>query len=142
MSHVTTIDCEENYDVKSLKQMCRDMDWEFLEGKTTYKWWGSHVGDYPVPEGFRVEDMGKCQHAIKIPGASYEIGFTTDRNGKLRLLWDFYSTGGLQRKLGEKAGKLKQAYRIAKVKTTARSKGFQFWTKPEKNGWKKIYIKI
>ena len=142
MSHVTTIDCEENYDIKSLKQMCRDMNWEWMEGQTNYKWWGHHVGDYPVPEGFDVSDMGKCQHAIRIPGASYELGVTKDRTGKLRLLWDFYSTGGLQPKLGAKAGVLKQAYRIAKVKTTARAKGYQFWTKSGKNGVKKIYVKV
>ena len=59
VSHVTTIDASEKYDIPSLKQMCKNEGWEFLENKTTFAWFGRHVGDYPIPKGFTVNDMGK-----------------------------------------------------------------------------------
>lgn len=34
----------------------------------------SHVGDYPLPLGFTVKDMGKCHHAVGFPGIAYEVG--------------------------------------------------------------------
>lgn len=141
MSHVTTIETEEeSYDIDALKQMCLDEGWEWREGQTTYKWYGTHVGDYPIPAGFTKADMGRCNHAIRIPGASYEIG-VVNKGGKVKLLWDFWGSGGLPQKLGQKAEKLKQAYTVAKVKVTAKKHGRKYWTKESsKPGWKRVFI--
>lgn len=142
MSHVTTIHCEDEYDIASLKQMCHDMGWTFCENQRTYKWFGRHVGDYPVPEGFTLEDMGKCDHAIRIPGAAYEIG-VVKKGDKWKLVWDFWGSGGLPQKLGKNAEVLKQAYRTAKVKTTARKHRKRYWSKPAKKaGWNRLFVEV
>ena len=142
MSHVTTIEIEEqSYDIDALKLMCDDEGWEWRDGQRTYAWFGKHVGDYPIPEGFTVNDMGKCDHAIHIPGCNYEIGVVMRPDGQVKLIWDFWSSGGLVKALGTKAEKLKQAYRAARLKTIAKKHGRRCWEKPiDKIGWKRIII--
>ena len=71
----------------------------------TYRWYGQWVGDYihNIPQGFTQDDLGKCTHAIRVPGATYEIGVVR-RGSKYLLLWDFYGAGGLQQYLGTNGG--------------------------------------
>jgi len=76
----------------------------------------------PLPEGITTSDLGKCNHAIRVPGAQYEIGVVR-RDQKYILLWDFWHQGGLEQKLGKNAGRLKQAYTIERVRKEARLKG-------------------
>ncbi len=143
MSHVTTIDSDEEYDLVSVKQMCRNEDWNFMKNVTNYKWYGVHVGDYPLPEGFTVEEMGKCNHAIHVPGATYEIGVVM-KNGKWKLIYDFYGAGNLNKKLGKNAGLLKQAYNIAKTQVTCDQEN-RTWTKQKvtmRDGWKKMVVSM
>jgi hypothetical protein len=126
MSHVATIECQ----IKSLivlKKACSMLGLEFMEDKKTYKWYGRHVGDYPLPEGMKKEDMGKCLHAIKVPGANYEVGVIKDpADPKVyKLIWDFYDKS-LIRQLGENAWKLTQRYTMEQSKLTARLKGKTF----------------
>src|SRR5271157_1141636 len=102
MSHVTTIDLQIK-DLEALKAACARLGYEFKVGETTYKWWGHWIGDYPLPQGFKVEDLGKCTHAIRVPGADYEIGVVV-REGKIDLLWDFWRAGGLKEKIGANGG--------------------------------------
>lgn len=123
MSHVAKIELEIN-DLDTLKAVCERLCIEFVPDQKHYRWYGEHVGDYALPEGFTVDDLGRCDHAIRVPGASYEVGVVR-RGGKYVLLWDFYSTGGLERKLGKGAGQLKQAYAVERVRREARLKGYQ-----------------
>ena len=123
MSHVNAIDLEIK-DLGALKAACERLGYEWKEGQTTYRWFGRWVGDYPMPEGFKVEDLGKCNHAISVPGASYEIGVVT-RNGKTTLLWDFWQSGGLEKVVGKGGGKLKQAYSVEVTKRTAHKAGYK-----------------
>ncbi|MEW6545048.1 MAG: DUF1257 domain-containing protein [Nitrospirota bacterium] len=114
MSHVAIIDIEIK-DLEALKMACRDLGLEFVADQRTYRWYGRSVGDYPPPEGFTVQDLGKCEHAIRVPGnaQAYEIGVAKRRDGRpgWTLLWDFWNGGyGLQEKVGEKAVRLTQAY--------------------------------
>lgn len=140
MSHVDTIQFQEEWDIETLKAMCKAEGWTFLQGQRTYRWWGRHVGDYPIPEGFTVADMGKCDHAIRIPGATYEIG-VVEKNGKVHLLWDFYHTGGLATVLGPKAGKLKQAYTLAKARRECRRRRLRF-KETRKNNFREFVIEM
>ena len=142
MSHVTTIEMKESYDIQSLKRMCLDKGWEWKEGQRTHRWYGQHVGDYPMPAGFTKEDMGRCDHAIRVPGASYEIG-VVNKNGEWKLLWDFYSSGGLQRVLGKNAGVLKQAYGMAKTKVTAAKYRKRCYQRPaQQAGWTRLVVEV
>jgi hypothetical protein len=122
MSHIAKIEIE-ILDLMALKKACERLGLEFVEGQASYKWFGQSIGDYPLPEGFTVADLGKCDHAIKVPGASYEIG-VAKRNGKYTLLWDSWRSGGLERILGTGAGKLKQAYSVTKAVCEAKRRGY------------------
>ena len=131
MSHVAKIELEIQ-DLETLKLACQRLNLEFVENQLTYRWYGRYVGDAPLPEGFTVEDLGKCQHAIRVPNASYEIG-VVQRQGKYQLLWDNWQSGGLERVLGSGAGRLKQAYAIERVAKEARLKGYRLCEKQMNN---------
>lgn len=123
ISHVAKISLEIQ-SLDALKAACKRLGLEWKENQKTYAWYGRHVGDYPIPEGFTTQDMGKCDHAIRVPGASYEVG-VVKKQGKYALLWDFYHAGGLQRVLGKDGGKLKQAYAVSQTILTAKKNGYQ-----------------
>lgn len=121
MSHLARIELEIN-DLETLKTACERLGLEFKEGQKTYKWYGTWIGDTPLPEGMPLDQLGKCDHAISVPGAQYEIGIVK-RDGKYILLWDFWYRGGLEEKIGKNGGRIKQAYTIERVRKEARSKG-------------------
>jgi hypothetical protein len=121
MSHISKIQLEIT-DPEVLKLACERLGLQFIENQQTYKWYGSWVGDSPLPEGISIQDLGKCDHAIRVPGAQYEIGIVK-RDRKYILLWDFWHQGGLEQKLGKNAGRLKQAYAVERVRKEARLKG-------------------
>jgi len=121
MSHIAKIELEIN-DPETLKLACERLGLQFMENQTTYSWYGTSIGDTPLPEGITASDLGKCDHAIRVPGAQYEIGIVK-RDRKYILLWDSWHQGGLEQKLGKNAGRLKQAYGIEKVRKEARLKG-------------------
>ncbi len=73
-----------------------------------------------MPEGMRVEDLGKCDHAIRVPGATYEVGVVKTTTG-YELRYDHWNAGGLLMPLGgPKAERLVQAYATETVKRSAR----------------------
>ena len=121
MSHIAKIELEIT-DIETLKLACERLGLQFKENQQTYKWYGSWIGDTALPEGITVADLGKCNHAIRVPGAQYEIGIVK-RDQKYVLLWDYWDRGGLLEKLGKNAGRLKQAYAIERVRKEARLKG-------------------
>jgi hypothetical protein len=124
MSHVATVNLEIR-DLDALAQAGKRLGMEFHRGQTTYKWWGHSVGDYPIPEGFTAEDLGKCEHALKSPDAAYEIGVVRRRDGKpgWQLIWDFID-GRLVQVVGKDCCKLKQAYGAAVARKHAMANGF------------------
>lgn len=140
MSHLATIDLEIK-DLAALAAACKEIGLEFVSDQKTYNWWGKRVGSTPyvLPTGFTEADLGKCDHAIKIPGAkstgqydtsAYEIGVVRRRDGKagFTLLWDFYKVGGLKSLIdfvGPNADKLKQSYAGQVAVRTAQSQGFR-----------------
>lgn len=129
MSHVATIAVQIK-DLASLKKACERVGLEFREGQKTYKWWGRHVGDYPLPAGFTKADLGKSTHALAVKGKkdAYEIGVVESRTtpGTYELLWDFYAGGkGLEAAVGKDAKKLMQAYSTEVARKAARRAGFR-----------------
>lgn len=137
MSHVTTIELEIQ-DLDVLKDACKMLGLELVLNQQTFKWYGTHVGDYPLPAGFSKQDMGKCDHAIRIPGNthSYEIGVARSRTGSgYVLLWDFWAGGhGMQEKVGKDGGLMKQAYAISRAKREALKMGYKVQMKKKLNG--------
>ena len=124
MSHNEIIDLEIT-DLKTLANTCKRMGGELKLNQKTYKWFGRNVGDYPLPEGIEVKDLGKCEHAIKFPGINYEVGVIKSRNqaGAYELLWDFWD-GQLKEKMGgSKAVDFIQHYTMEKGTQAAYAKG-------------------
>jgi hypothetical protein len=124
MSHNAYIKAE-IHSLDSLKDACKALGFEFMENKTNYAWYGRFMGDYPLPDGMTVDDLGKCLHAIKVPGASYEVGVIRDPMNKdaYRLIWDFWQSGNLESKLGIDAWKLVAEYEKAHIKRVAKLNG-------------------
>jgi len=132
MSHISKIELVIQA-LGDLKEACRQLGFEFVENQKSFKWYGRWVGDTPIPEGIEIEDIGKCDHAIRVPGCTYEVGIIK-RGEHYILLWDYYSVGGLEPKIGPNAGILKQAYTVARVKKKARIKGYRIREKQMEQG--------
>ena len=104
------------------------MGWQFVEGQKTFEWYGQFVGDYNdanlQASGIDQEDYGKCDHAIRVPGASYEIGLVNRPDGTIMPLWDFWQSGGLSNITPDNGmGGFLQAYGVEKAKLAARKNG-------------------
>ena len=138
MSHVATIDLHIK-DLAALKAACRTLGLEFVEGQTTFRWYGRHVGDYPLPEGFTTADMGLCDHAIRLPGNThaYEVGVVKRRDGKpgFTLMYDFWAGGyGLEAAIGKQASRLRQQYAAQVAMKQARKQGFRVTQSVQQDG--------
>ena len=128
MSHVASIDLDVK-DLDALAFACKRLGLEFRQGQKSYRWYGEIVGDFPLPAGFVAEDLGKCEHAISVPGNAdaYEVGVVRRRDGRpgYALMWDFYGGGfGLQEFVGRNCSKLKQSYAAEVTIRQARKMGF------------------
>ena len=129
MSHVATVDVNIT-DLDALQAACNRLGLELRRGQQTYKWFGHSVGDYPIPQGFTAEDLGKCEHAIVVPGHedAYDIGVIKRRDGRpgFCLQWDFFAGGyGMQDRVGENCNKLAQSYAVCAASKAAQRNGFQ-----------------
>lgn len=117
-------------DLDCLEKAVQQLGLELVRGQTHYKWFGRSVGDYPMPVGFKASDLGKCEHAIRIPGNSnaYEIGVVKRKDGRpgYQLLWDFWQGGyGMQEKVGTNGDKLKQHYTAQYSMKSWQKKGYR-----------------
>lgn len=149
MSHVATVELEVK-DLGALKEACAKLGLEFAEGVTQYRWFGTHVGDYPLPAGFTAEDLGSCEHVLRIPNAGdmhpddmpYEVGIAKRRDGRpgYLLLWDFWNGGnGLEQYVGADCRKLKVQYALAVAKRVAIAKGFRINEQQREDG--SVYLR-
>lgn len=132
MSHISRIELEIR-DLQSLKDACKKLGFQFMDGQKRYLWYGKWVGNQPLPDGISEEDLGKCSHAVRVPEAVYEIGVVKKDNSYL-LLWDSWIGGGLTKAIGKDAGILKQAYAVESVKKEVRKKGYRLTEKRIKKG--------
>jgi hypothetical protein len=132
MSHLAKIELEIK-DLSALRTAVQNLGYEFREGQQTYAWYGRFVGDAPLPDGVSKEELGKCIHAIRVPGCSYEIG-VVQKGPHYILLWDYWHAGGLSKVIGNNAGILKQAYTLERIKKESRLKGYQIHEARTQNG--------
>jgi hypothetical protein len=104
-------------DLHALSRACARLGLEFIRDQHQYRWYGNRGQNEAVPEGFTREELGTCEHVIRVPNnaQAYEIGVVTRRDGLpgYMLLWDSYNGGfGLTNYVGEGAQKLLQAYSL------------------------------
>jgi len=123
MSHISKIELEVK-DLGNLSQACRRLGLELIKGQTSFKWYGRESA---------------CSHAIKVPGADYEIG-VNHRNGRYELTCDFYDPN-LEKAIGKQGGLLKQAYAVEKTKTEARKKGYSVLERQTQTGIR-LHVRI
>ena len=106
MSHISKIELEVK-DLAVLGQACTRLGLSLIKGQNTFKWYGQEA---------------PCDHCIRVPGASYEIGVVI-KGGSYELNCDFYDKN-LEKVIGQKGGLLKQAYAAEKTRIEARKKGY------------------
>lgn len=118
MSHVVPIKLEIK-DLKALETACKKLGFEFIKNQKTYAWYGKFMGDFALAEGMDVNDLGKCEHAIGVPGASYEVGVKKDGKN-FKLEYDFYGSNNLENKIGRDGLPIKIAYTIEATKNVVK----------------------
>jgi hypothetical protein len=140
MSHVATVSVVIT-DLNALKLAVAELGGQFVEGQKTYQWYGESVGDYPLPKGMTEEDLGKCDHVIRVPGVHYEIGVVKLKDGTgYTLAYDFYGSGGtddgqkLLQKFGDGCKKLTQMYSVHKASLLAKKQGYNVQRTTKANG--------
>lgn len=119
MSHVAVQETkpgEPQYaDMQALQMACQMLGLE-IEHTNKYHWYDRHMGDYPLPKGVKVSDLGhNAKFIIKLNAESakkfghgghkpYEIGMMEDPNnpGCFTPIYDFYMGGyGLEGAVGK-----------------------------------------
>lgn len=95
-------------------QLAAEMCGGRIVKRNTYHWYQRHVGDYPVPKGMKVSDLGRnAVYVFEIPpenyaklgitGKPYDLGLVEDPNnpGCYVPVYDFYCGGmGLDKAIG------------------------------------------
>lgn len=125
MSHIHDITTDGvQFQLPILKSMIERRGWEFKENQKTYLWYGRIVGDHSLPEGITEEELGKCDHAIKIPDTPYEIGLLGNEESGYRAMADFWLRGGLGAQFGEQGEGFRELYDMEKDILYAESQGW------------------
>lgn len=128
-------------DLDCLADAVKSMGALLVRNVKKYNWFGEHVGDYPMPAGVTKDQLGKCDHVIRLPGVNYEIGVVKQADGTYRMLFDFYGSGGtshdgnkLKEHFGDGLSILQNTYNEATIVKTAKSHGFTVTKKVLPNG--------
>ena len=123
MSHISKIELEVR-DLGVLCNACARLGLELLKGKKTFKWYGKD---------------SQCDHAIRVPGADYEIG-VVKTGGIYELNCDYYDPN-IEKAIGKQGGLLKQAYAVEKTKVEARKKGYSVVERQSQTGIR-LHVRI
>lgn len=116
-------------DLDTAEKVAQTIGMELVRNVKNYKWFGRWVGDYPLPEGFKKEDLGKCEHVLRVKNASnytYEIGLCKNPDGEgFVMMYDFWAGGhGLEAVAGPGCRNFKSAYSEAITSKFLRKKGY------------------
>ena len=123
MSHISKIELQVK-DLGVLKMACERLGMTFCSGQREFKWYGKPA---------------QCDHAIRVPNASYDVG-VVKINGHFELRCDYFDQG-LVKAVGPSGGLLKQAYAVEKTRSEARRKGYSVIEKQTKTGVR-LHVRI
>lgn len=151
MSHITTMAVKVT-DIEAARLAAQEFG-AVLERKSTYNWYSRSVGDYPLPAGMTVDQLGKCDYVIRIPGVRYEVGLVKQGDGYI-FAWDFYGYDGNSEHDGHKllrafgtegqpergVHKLAQAYSVHAVTRAAKKQGYMVARKQGQNGATRLVV--
>jgi hypothetical protein len=130
MSHITKGTTEIS-SIESLKSACEELGFKFMQDQKKYEWYGRYVGDTKLPDDVDMSKLGQCEHAIRVPGAGYEIGVVKLPNGKYTLLYDYWGQGA---KLEQAVPQLVQMYGVHFNTALAKQAGKQVFRQTFPNG--------
>ena len=116
MSHLAKIELEVK-DLDDLSLSCRHLGLTLVQGKKTFRWFNGESA---------------CDHAIEVPGATYEIGLVLN-DGKFELQTDFFDKG-IESAIGKNGGLLKQRYAVERTRSQAKEQGCRVIERKTKNG--------
>ena len=116
MSHISKIELEVK-DLGVLSQACTRLGLSLIKAQKTFRWYGQEA---------------PCDHCIRVPGASYEIGVIS-KDGSYELSCDYYDKN-LETVIGQRGGLLKQAYAAEKTRLEARKKGYSVMERQTETG--------
>jgi hypothetical protein len=121
-------------DIECLKRaVAKFPQLKFLEDHTTYAWNGEFYDDWGEQNehltararGIDPSQYGQCDHAIRLPGCTYEIGVTKRKDGQgWSLVWDVWLGRPLSKVIGEDAEKLMTAYNLEYCQQFSQTEGF------------------
>jgi hypothetical protein len=147
MSHVVSIQTQV-HDLNAVKAACQELGLTFKENQKTIRWYGKWVDDYSRDDaayklGIPTDKYGTSDHAIEVPGSSYDVGLLKDeKTGGYRLYFDFYANNGkvIQEAIGQNGQKFIQYYAAHKIAMESKLKGYFIQHKNESNGHIKLTI--
>lgn len=129
MSHVVA-GKQEVKDLDCFEQACKNLGLTFVRNQKTFEWFGQWMNDYAAKDaaynlGIDPNQYGKCEHAVKVPGSSYEIGLIRNNEGRLLPVFDFWGSNGraIQDRVGQTANLLMQEYALVTGERVAKSRG-------------------
>lgn len=139
MSHVADVQIKV-LDLDALEAAVTEAGAVFVRGKRTFEWFGQFLNDWSSKRAAvnRIDPatFGKCEHVIRVPGVSYEIGVVKAADGEgYDLLYDSWGNGqGLEKKFGVGLPVLKQRYSAEVTKRELARKGYRVTTEPQADG--------
>lgn len=149
MSHVSCVNVVIK-DLDALRKVATDLGLDFVEGQTTYKWFGKWVRDYHQDDaaykhGIDPKNYGKCDHVIRIAGddTAYEVGVVKHPDGSYRVIWDFFGPGQrLCPFIGTKGERLLQGYAKEVAVQALAKKGYKEVSAEWCNKTNKLKVKM
>jgi hypothetical protein len=153
MSHVVTSEIKIK-DLEALRKAVESFGCVMVR-KPKYNWFGRSVGDYPLPKGMTEAQLGKCEWAIQVPGAYYEVGVVRLPDGSYTLAFDFYGSSTrdyvpgasmqhdgqkLKTKFGDKLCLLAQQYSKQVTLAAAKKAGYSVMQKVTPEGKIKLQL--
>jgi hypothetical protein len=109
MSHITQLDIVV-HDLDALERAAVEMGFEFVRDCKKFRYYAG--------------TMQKCDHVIRVPGTSYEVGVSRLADGTYTIAADFWGAGGLTKALGENGVRLMNHYGVELAKKHYAPLGF------------------
>ncbi len=129
MSHVTHVTVSIT-DLDALERAAEKCGLELIRDSNEYRWYGRVLDLSAIPEGYTEEDMGRCEHELRVigNGNAYSAGLVSRRDGEAgwALHYDNWSKSGkvLEEFLGKDCHNVVQAYAVEVAKASALNAGY------------------
>lgn len=99
MSHVASVECQVK-DLGALQAAADRLGFDFIAGKTSYRWFGRFLNDWPshraaINKGVDPKTFGTCDHVLRLRSQpnGYEIGVIEGEDDTYQLTYDTFGNG-------------------------------------------------